>query len=131
MTGEELFGRLNLVDLAGSERAFKSEVEGERLKEACCINQSLTTLGKVLSAIGSKASHVPYRDSKLTHYLKESLGGNDKVLLMAQISPCSSDVGETISTLQFGSRISLVEKGKVKPNIGVTQNPKGRTTPQS
>ena len=81
-TGEVYRGRLNLIDLAGSERILKSRAEGERVKEALNINQSLTTLGKVFLALLNKSSHVPYRDSKLTHYLKDSLGGESKTMLI-------------------------------------------------
>lgn len=80
-------GRLNLIDLAGSERIMKSQAEGDRVKEALNINQSLTTLGKVFLALLNKAHHVPYRDSKLTHYLKDSLGGDSKTMLIVQVSP--------------------------------------------
>lgn len=75
-------GKLNLIDLAGSERILKSHAEGDRIKEALNINQSLTTLGKVFLALLNKQSHVPYRDSKLTHYLKDSLGGHSKSMLI-------------------------------------------------
>ncbi len=95
-------GRLNLIDLAGSERILKSQAEGERIKEAMNINQSLTTLGKVFLSLLNKSSHVPYRDSKLTHYLKDSLGGDSKTMLIVQVSPNINDYGESMSSLTFG-----------------------------
>ena len=110
-------GKLHMIDLAGSERIYKSEAEGERMKEACSINQSLTTLGKVLNGLATKNSHIPYRESKLTHLLKESLGGSAKTLLIIQCSPNPRDMGESISTLQFGTRVMKVEKGKAKQNF--------------
>lgn len=111
-----LTGKLHMVDLAGSERVYKSEAEGERLKEACNINQSLTTLGKVLNGLAMKSPHIPYRESKLTHLLKDSLGGTAKTLLIIQCSPNPRDISETISTLQFGTRVMKVEKGKARQN---------------
>lgn len=75
-------GKLSLVDLAGSERILKTNAEGIRIKEAQNINQSLATLGKVFLSLQNKTSHVPYRDSKLTHYLKDSIGGNAKTMMI-------------------------------------------------
>ncbi len=109
--------KLNLVDLAGSERLSKSEAEGERLKEATNINLSLTTLGKVLNSLAAKCTHIPYRDSKLTHLLKASIGGDAKTLMIVQVSPNPGDVQESVSTLAFGSRVCNVEKGKAKKNV--------------
>ena len=91
-----------MIDLAGSERILKSQAEGDRIKEAMNINQSLTTLGKVFLALLHKQKHIPYRDSKLTHYLKDSLGGEAKTLLILQVSPSISDFGESLSSLNFG-----------------------------
>jgi kinesin family protein C2/C3 len=105
-----------LIDLAGSERISKSEAEGQRLIEACNINQSLTALGKVLYSLAAKQAHVPYRDSKLTHLLKDSLSGDAKTLMIVQVSPTVDDYNETTSSLSFGSRVSCVEKGKAKKN---------------
>jgi hypothetical protein len=89
VTGASLKGLLNLVDLAGSERIKKSESSGQRLKEALHINTSLTALGKVVLALdpSSNLSHIPYRDSKLTRLLQNSLGGNSYTTLLATIHP--------------------------------------------
>jgi hypothetical protein len=75
-------GKLGLVDLAGSERILKTNAEGIRIKEAQHINQSLATLGKVFLNLQTKSRHIPYRDSKLTHYLKDSIGGNAKTMMI-------------------------------------------------
>jgi len=94
-------GVINLVDLAGSERVSKSFAQGESLQEAKKINQSLSTLGKVINCISRKLGHIPYRDSKLTRLLKESLGGNNKTTLIVNCSVHSSQIEETLSTLRF------------------------------
>jgi kinesin family member 5 len=83
-------GVINLVDLAGSERVSKSYAQGKTLEEAKKINSSLSTLGMVISSIAKNASHIPYRDSKLTRLLKESLGGNNKTTLVVACSMHSS-----------------------------------------
>lgn len=108
-TGTTVSGRLNLVDLAGSERLKKSESQGARLKEALHINTSLTALGKVIMALEATGTstdkvHIPYRDSKLTRILQNSLGGNSYTVLLAAIHPCGSYYDECLSTLQFANR---------------------------
>jgi hypothetical protein len=80
-------GRLQLVDLAGSERVQRSEVAGERLREAQHINRSLSSLGDVMAALQEKRSHVPFRDSMLTRHLMDSLSGASKVVMFAHIDP--------------------------------------------
>ncbi|KAK1401747.1 kinesin-like protein KIN-14I [Heracleum sosnowskyi] len=115
-SGSEFFGCMNLVDLAGSERADKTEAVGERLKEATYINKSLSALGDVLSALAQKTSHVPYRNSKLTQLLQDSLGGQAKTLMFVHISPEIDAIGETISTLKFAERVSTVELGASRAN---------------
>jgi hypothetical protein len=96
---------MNLVDLAGSERQRNAgNSSAARLKEASAINKSLTTLGHVVRKLVAGASHIPYRDSKLTHILQESLGGNAKAVLIAAVSPAKKDAAETESTLSFASR---------------------------
>lgn len=105
-SGEATSAMLNLVDLAGSERLKRSESQGQRLKEALHINSSLTTLGKVVMALDPSAdmSHVPYRESKLTRLLQNSLGGNSYTVLLATIHPDPTYYDETMSTLQFANR---------------------------
>merc|ERR1719440_2278655 len=101
--------KLNLVDLAGSERLKKTETLGDLRNESMYINKSLTYLEQVVVALSSKGrSHTPYRQSKLTHLLKDSLGGNCKTLLIANVYGESTHLEETISTLQFAARVRLV-----------------------
>ncbi|KAB5561601.1 hypothetical protein DKX38_006558 [Salix brachista] len=107
------FARLHLVDLAGSERQKSSGAEGERLKEATNINKSLSTLGLVImnlvSISNGKPHHVPYRDSKLTFLLQDSLGGNSKTIIIANISPSLCCSLETLSTLKFAQRAKFIK----------------------
>ncbi|VFR02684.1 unnamed protein product [Cuscuta campestris] len=111
------FARLNLVDLAGSERQKSSGAEGERLKEATNINKSLSTLGLVIMNLvnmsSGKSLHVPYRDSKLTFLLQDSLGGNAKTIIIANVSPSSSCSLETLSTLKFAQRAKFIKNHAV------------------
>uniref|UniRef100_A0A3B3ZE69 Kinesin-like protein n=1 Tax=Periophthalmus magnuspinnatus TaxID=409849 RepID=A0A3B3ZE69_9GOBI len=98
-------GRLNLVDLAGSERQAKTGVHGERLKEAAKINLSLSALGNVISALADgRSGHVPYRDSKLTRLLQDSLGGNAKTVMVATLGPAPQHYDETLTTLRYANR---------------------------
>ncbi|CAL5093170.1 unnamed protein product [Urochloa decumbens] len=115
-SGTMLRGCMHLVDLAGSERVDKSEVVGDRLKEAQYINKSLSALGDVIASLSQKNSHVPYRNSKLTQLLQDSLGGQAKTLMFVHISPEPDTVGETISTLKFAERVASVELGAAKAN---------------
>jgi len=97
--------KLNLVDLSGSERQSKTLAANTRLKEATKINLSLSALGNVISAlVNGKISHIPYRDSKLTRLLQDSLGGNTKTCMIAAISPTDSNYGETLTTLRYADR---------------------------
>ncbi|XP_063260535.1 kinesin-like protein KIF3B [Prinia subflava] len=108
-------GKLNLVDLAGSERQTKTGAQGERLKEATKINLSLSALGNVISAlVDGKSTHVPYRDSKLTRLLQDSLGGNAKTVMVANIGPASYNVEETLTTLRYANRAKNI---KNKPQV--------------
>merc|ERR1711871_554965 len=116
--GSVSFGKLNLIDLAGSERLSKTEATGDRLKEAQNINRSLSALGDVINALGNKKNtHVPYRNSKLTYLLQDSLGGNSKVMMVVAISPAEYNVGETICSLNFASRCRLTELGQATKQV--------------
>lgn len=96
-------GKLYFVDLAGSEKISKTNVTGQQLEEAKNINKSLSALGNVINALTSpKPEHIPYRDSKLTRILQESLGGNSKTTLIIASSMCSYNDKETLSTFRFG-----------------------------
>ena len=109
-------GTLNLVDLAGSEKVSKTGAVGLTLEEAKKINLSLSTLGNVIHALTHKSEHIPYRDSKLTRLLKESLGGNYKTSLIVTCSPHSYNLDEVISSLLFAKRVKTI-KNVVKINI--------------
>ena len=107
--------KLNLVDLAGSERQTKTGATGDRLKEATNINKSLLTLGNVISAlVDGVSTHVPYRDSKLTKLLQDSLGGNTRTVMIANIGPADWNYDETISTLRYANRAKNIQN---KPKI--------------
>eukprot|EP01084_Bolivina_argentea_P270852 460665_1 len=108
-------GKLNLVDLAGSERQSKTGAQGVRFKEATKINLSLSALGNVISAlVEGKGKHIPYRDSKLTRLLQDSLGGNTKTVMIACVSPAGENYDETLSTLRYANRAKNI---KNKPKI--------------
>ncbi|KAH9489789.1 Chromosome-associated kinesin kif4a [Bulinus truncatus] len=109
--------KFHLVDLAGSERCKRTQAEGERFKEGVNINRGLLALGNVISALGEEAtkrSHIPYRDSKLTRILQDSLGGNSHTLMIACVSPADSNIEETLNTLRYADR---ARKIKNKPII--------------
>ncbi|XP_075394771.1 chromosome-associated kinesin KIF4A isoform X2 [Tenrec ecaudatus] len=110
--------KLHLVDLAGSERQKKTKAEGDRLKEGININRGLLCLGNVISALGDdkKGGFVPYRDSKLTRLLQDSLGGNSHTLMIACVSPADSNLEETLNTLRYADR---ARKIKNKPVVNV------------
>ncbi|KGL78762.1 Kinesin-like KIF3C, partial [Tinamus guttatus] len=117
LDGEEHIrvGKLNLVDLAGSERQSKMGAHGERPKEASKINLSLSALGNVISAlVDGKSTHIPYRDSKLTRLLQDSLGGNAKTIMVATLGPASHSYDESLSTLRFANRAKNI---KNKPRV--------------
>src|SRR6201996_7618956 len=107
-------GKLNLVDLAGSENIQRSGAENKRAAEAGNINKSLLTLGRVINALVEKSTHIPYRESKLTRLLQESLGGRDKTVIIATISPSSASIDETLSTLDYAYRAKNI---KNKPQV--------------
>lgn len=141
-SGSVIRGCMHLVDLAGSERCDKTDAVGERLKEATYINKSLSALGDVIAALAQKNGHVPYRNSKLTQLLQDSLGklnmttihiqdmfislslltplrlsgGQAKTLMFVHISPEADALGETLSTLKFAERVSTIELGAAKTN---------------
>ncbi|KAK3190165.1 hypothetical protein Dsin_029726 [Dipteronia sinensis] len=121
------FARLNLVDLAGSERQKSSGADGDRLKEAANINKSLSTLGLVIMSLvdlaHGKHRHVPYRDSRLTFLLQDSLGGNSKTTIIANVSPSIRSANETLSTLKFAQRAKLIQN-----NAKVNENASGDIT---
>lgn len=115
--GEELLktGKLNLVDLAGSENITKAGNErGIRTRETVNINQSLLTLGRVITALVERTPHIPYRESKLTRLLQESLGGRTKTSIIATVSPGHKDLEETLSTLEYAHRAKNIQN---KPEI--------------
>jgi hypothetical protein len=115
-TAEVKTGKLVLVDLAGSEMVKKTNSSGQQLEEAKTINKSLSALGLVINALtDEKSSHIPYRDSKLTRLLQDSLGGNSKTVLIIAVSPSSYNAMETVSTLRFGMRAKSIEN-KVEVN---------------
>ena len=129
--GSMINAKLYLIDLAGSERVAKTDATGERLKEAQNINKSLSALGNVMQALGKRSrkgkgsgggrddermAHVPFRDSKLTYLLQDSLSGGSKVLMFVNVSPAAYNYSETLSSLQFASRCRAIELGKAHKN---------------
>ena len=110
--------KFHLVDLAGSERAKKTQATGNRFKEGTAINMGLLSLGNVISALGDEAGskHIPYRDSKLTRLLQDSLGGNSHTLMIACVSPADYNIEETLSTLRYADR---ARKIKNKPIVNI------------
>ncbi|KAL4630315.1 kinesin-like protein KIFC3 isoform X3 [Arapaima gigas] len=127
-TGHRTIGKLNLVDLAGSERIGKSGAEGSRLREAQCINKSLSALGDVIHALRSKQGHIPFRNSRLTYLLQDSLSGDSKTLMMVQVSPLESNASESVCSLKFAQRVRTVELGtptsrKLNENSSTSSSP--------
>ncbi|KAK3938907.1 kinesin-like protein bimC [Diplogelasinospora grovesii] len=107
-------GKLNLVDLAGSENIQRSGAENKRAAEAGLINKSLLTLGRVINALVDRSAHIPYRESKLTRLLQDSLGGRTKTCIIATVSPARSNLEETISTLDYAFRAKNIRN---KPQL--------------
>lgn len=118
VTGNLKIGKLSLVDLAGSERASKTDNTGARLKEGANINRSLLALGNCINALADKkrSGHVPFRDSKMTRLLKDSLGGNCRTVMIANISPSHRQFEETINTLKYANRAKNL-KTQVARNV--------------
>lgn len=110
-------GTLYLVDLAGSERVRKSNVEGDNLKEAGFINKSLSALGNVMEALDRRASHVPYRDSKLTSLLQNALGGNSRTMMVVTTCPTDNSHDESVHALQFATRVRRIQIGAAHRNV--------------
>lgn len=116
-----MLGKLNLVDLAGSENIQRSGAENKRAAEAGLINKSLLTLGRVINALVDRSPHIPYRESKLTRLLQDSLGGHTKTCIIATISPAKSNLEETISTLDYAFRAKNIRN---KPQLNALTNKK-------
>ncbi|VDN43678.1 unnamed protein product [Gongylonema pulchrum] len=115
--GEETSSKLQLVDLAGSERLKKTQAEGERMREGININEGLYVLGAVISVLADKPKeYVPYRDSKITRVLQDSLGGNSYAVMIVCVSPADTNASETAQALRFASRVKQVEN---KPIVNV------------
>ncbi|KAL1841012.1 hypothetical protein VTJ49DRAFT_7528 [Mycothermus thermophilus] len=125
-THERCEGTLNLVDLAGSERLKHSQAEGDRMRETQNINKSLACLGDVIEALGRGSGHVPYRNSKLTHLLQYSLGGNSKTLMFVMVSPLEAHLKETITSLRFATKVHNTHIGTAKSTKKLRS-----TTPES
>lgn len=141
-SGDSCISTLNLVDLAGSERlsslgghrtsveqqgigsAFDSNTQtaAERLRETQNINKSLSSLSNVMSSLQKKMDHVPFRDSKLTHVLQNSLGGNSKSIMIVNVSPTVSSASETICSLRFAATVGQVNLGKSKRQTATAKN---------
>uniref|UniRef100_A0A8C5IBI2 Kinesin-like protein n=1 Tax=Gouania willdenowi TaxID=441366 RepID=A0A8C5IBI2_GOUWI len=118
-TEQKLSGKLYLVDLAGSEKVSKTGAEGAVLDEAKNINKSLSSLGNVISALAEGTAYIPYRDSKMTRILQDSLGGNCRTTIVICCSPSSYNEAETKSTLMFGQRAKTI-KNTVTVNVELT-----------
>ncbi|OZC10019.1 hypothetical protein X798_02865 [Onchocerca flexuosa] len=113
--------RLNLVDLAGSERVSQSGATGQQLKEAQCINRSLSELGNVVTALRQRQQHIPFRNCQLTRFLENCLNGDSKTLVIVQLAPDAATIQETISSLNFADKLSKIQKRNL--NYGSLSTP--------
>lgn len=121
-SGAQKTGQLFLVDLAGSEKVGKTGASGQTLEEAKKINKSLSALGLVINSLTDGSTHIPYRDSKLTRILQESLGGNSRTSLIINCSPTAFNESETISTLRFGVRAkSIKNRAKINAELSALE----------
>ena len=111
--GKSFTPKMHFVDLAGSERAKRTGASGERLQEGIQINKGLLALGNVINALCEHQQHVPYRDSKLTRLLQDSLGGNSRTVMLACVSPSDADLEETLNTLKYASRARFIKNKAV------------------
>ena len=124
LSGAQSVGKLSLVDLAGSEKLDKAGTTGTAVAETKAINKSLSALGSVIASLAANDKHVPYRDSKLTHLLADSLGGNSKTLMLAAVRGEVANAGETISSLTFAARAKTVKLGKAQARSAPKAPPK-------
>ncbi|KAI8888034.1 hypothetical protein K501DRAFT_241107 [Backusella circina FSU 941] len=127
---QQIFSKFHFVDLAGSERLKRTNAVGDRAKEGISINSGLLALGNVISALGDpsrRVSHIPYRDSKLTRLLQDSLGGNSQTLMLACVSPHSSNIPETLNTLKYANRARNI-RNTVQINQQLQQDQVGSVT---
>ena len=127
---EQIFSKLTLVDLAGSERIKRTGAEGARMKEGININKGLFVLGNVISVLSEKGQgsdptnmHVPYRDSKLTRILQDSLGGNSRTVMVACVSPADSNQEESVNTLRYASRTRNIKNSAVRNVVATSISP--------
>uniref|UniRef100_A0A8P0T5P2 Kinesin-like protein n=1 Tax=Canis lupus familiaris TaxID=9615 RepID=A0A8P0T5P2_CANLF len=121
---EQVHAKLQLVDLAGSECAGVSGVTGSALRETSFINRSLAALADVLGALSERRGHIPYRNSQLTHFLQDVLGGDAKLLVMLCVSPCRKHVAETLRCLGFGARARQVQRGQASGGSPAPRKPR-------
>ena len=121
-SGAVVSGALNLCDLAGSERLDRSGAgsDSKRLKETQAINKSLSCLGDVFNALANGASHIPFRNSKLTYLLQDCLSGDGKALMFVNLSPTTESSNESLCSMRFAQRVNKVELGKATKNIKFT-----------